>query len=195
MISAIILAAGQSRRMGQPKMLLPWGSSTVIEHVITTFLTAGLDEIIVVTGGAREQVEMLISPYPVRRVHNGGFESGEMLASLQCGLRAMSDQVQAVLIGLGDQPQVQEESIRLVCKAYRNSQTRLVVPSFRMRRGHPWLVARALWSELLAMKPSESPRDFLNRHTDEVHYVNVQTETILADLDTPDDYQKSRPQA
>lgn len=193
MISAIILAAGQSKRMGQPKMLLPWGRLTVIEHVITTFLNAGVEDIVLVTGGAREQVEKAIAQYPVRRIYNSGYAHGEMLSSLQRGVTAMSNQVQAALIGLGDQPQVQERSVRRVCEAYRESQSRLVVPSFQMRRGHPWLVARPLWEELLQIKPPESPRDFLNRHAGEIHYVEVDTPSILADLDTPEDYQKSHP--
>jgi molybdenum cofactor cytidylyltransferase len=194
MISAIILAAGQSKRMGQPKMLLPWGRSTVIEHVITTFLTAGIEDVTVVTGGAREQVENPIRQYPVRKVHNNDYATGEMLSSLQCALRVMPDSAQAVLIGLGDQPQVQENSLRLICEAYRDSQFRLIVPSFQMRRGHPWLVARPLWKEILALKPPESLRDFLNRHARDIHYVRMETPSILADLDTPEDYHRSRPQ-
>ncbi|MGE5774881.1 MAG: nucleotidyltransferase family protein [Chloroflexota bacterium] len=193
MISAIILAAGQSRRMGQPKMLLPWEELTVIEHVVTTFLNAGVEDIVVITGSAREQVEDVIAAYPVRTIYNQDFANGEMLSSLQCGFRAMVDQSRAALIGLGDQPQVQEQVVRRVCEAYQENKSQLVVPSFQMRRGHPWLVSRSLWNELLEMNPPESPRDFLNRHTSEIHYVEVDTPSILADLDTPDDYQKSRP--
>jgi molybdenum cofactor cytidylyltransferase len=193
MISAIIPAAGQSKRMGQPKMLMPWGKSTVIEHVISTFLKAGIEDVIVVTGGARELVEGTISQYPVRTIHNRDYAAGEMLSSIQCALRVMPTQVQATLIGLGDQPQVQEKSIRLICDEYRNGQSTLIVPSFQMRRGHPWLVARPLWSEILALKPAESPRDFLTRHANEIHYVNVNTQSVLADLDTPEDYEKSDP--
>lgn len=193
MISAIILAAGQSRRMGQPKMLLPWGKLTVIEHVVTTFLNAGIKDIIVITGGVREQVEDVIAAYPVRTIYNQDFANGEMLSSLQCGFRAMVDQSRATLIGLGDQPQVQVEVVRRVCEAYRENKSQLIVPSFQMRRGHPWLVDHPLWNELLEMHSPESPRDFLNRHANEIHYVEVDTPSILADLDTPDDYQKSRP--
>ena len=193
MISAIILAAGESKRMGQPKMLLRWGKLTVIEHVITTFLDASIEDIVVVTGGAREQVEKVIGQYPVRSIHNDDYETAEMLSSLQCGLRAMPNQAQATLIGLGDQPQIQEGSVRLIGEAYDEGKSRLIVPSFQMRRGHPWLVARPLWNELLEMKPPQSPRDFLNKHADEIHYVDVDTSSILADLDTPEDYQKSHP--
>jgi molybdenum cofactor cytidylyltransferase len=194
MISAILLAAGQSKRMGQPKMLLPWGGSTVIEQVITTFLKAGVEDLIVVTGGAREQVESVISPYPVRNAYNNDYATGEMLSSIQCALRVIHAESEATLIGLGDQPQIQEGSVRLICETYRDHASPLIVPSFQMRRGHPWLVARPLWNEILALRPSESPRDFLNRHADEIRYVSVDSPSVLADLDTPEDYQRSRDQ-
>jgi molybdenum cofactor cytidylyltransferase len=83
--------------------------------------------------------------------------------------------------------------VRLICEEYRQSKSNLIVPSFQMRRGHPWLVARPLWNELLEMKSPQSPREFLNKHAGEIHYVEVGTPSILADLDTPEDYQKSHP--
>lgn len=193
MISAIILAAGQSKRMGQPKLLLPWGKLTVIEQVITTFLQAGIENIFVVIGGAGEQVMEVIESYPVQKIYNNDYAIGEMLSSLQLGLRALPERVQATLVGLGDQPQVQEATVRLVCEAYRDSKPQLVVPSFQMRRGHPWLVGRPLWDELLALQAPESSREFLNRHAKEIHYVESGTPSILADLDTPEDYQQARP--
>jgi molybdenum cofactor cytidylyltransferase len=193
MISAIILAAGQSKRMGQPKMLLPWGNLTVIEHVVITFLNAGVEAIVVVTGAAQEQVENVVKRYPVRRIHNRDYASGEMLSSLQCGIREMSPHAQAALIGLGDQPQVQARSVRAICDAYETSQSSLIVPSFQMKRGHPWLVARPLWSEVLSLKPPETPRNFLNKYSSAIQYVNLDTPSILADLDTPEDYRTSHP--
>ena len=105
MISAIILAAGQSKRMGQPKMVLPWGKSTVIEQVVMTFLQAGIEDILVVTGGAHEVVEKTLDPYPVRKIYNPDYAAGEMLSSLQLGLSKLHREAQAVLVGLGDQPQ------------------------------------------------------------------------------------------
>jgi molybdenum cofactor cytidylyltransferase len=193
MISAIILAAGQSKRMGQPKMLLTWGKLTVIEHVITTFKNAGVEDILIVTGGAQEQVEKTIDHYPVRKIHNRDYAAGEMLSSLHCGLRTMPIKTEAALIALGDQPQILERSIRSICAAYLERKSRLIVPSFQMKRGHPWLVARPLWNEILALKPPESPRDFLNHHAGEIDYVNVDTPSVLADLDTPEEYQNAQP--
>ena len=105
----------------------------------------------------------------------------------------MAPEVEATLIGLGDQPQIQESSVRLICETYREYRSGLIVPSFQMRRGHPWLVTRRLWNEILELQPPESPRDFLNKHAGEIRYVNVDTRSILADLDTPEDYRKAHP--
>lgn len=193
MISAIILAAGKSKRMGLPKMLLPWGRSTVLGQVISAFQEAGIDEVFVIIGGAREQVERIIQQYGAQSVFNDQFASSEMLSSLQLGLGAQSSQTQATLIGLGDQPQIQVGTVRLICERFHLRKSRLIVPSFQKRRGHPWLVERSLWHELLAMKSPTSPRDFLNEHSHEIDYVEVDTPTILADLDTPEDYRTSHP--
>jgi molybdenum cofactor cytidylyltransferase len=193
MITAIILAAGASKRMGRPKMLLPWGEETVLSHVVSTFFEAGLKDILVVTGGAREQVESAISHLEVRTIYNREFAKGEMLSSIQCGINTTSRQAQAVLIGLGDQPQVQTGSVRMVCDVYHDLKSDIVIPSFKKRRGHPWLVSRPLWSELLNMDVSLSSRSFLNTHSDKIHYVDVDDPGVLADMDTPEDYQRWRP--
>lgn len=192
-ISATILAAGESKRMGRPKMLLPWGETSVLGHVISVFRRSGIEEIVIVTGGTHEKVQKIVSQHGARSVFNPQFASGQMLVSLQHGIAAQSAQAQATLIGLGDQPQVQEGTIRLLCETFERTKSRLIVPSFQMRRGHPWLVERSLWKDILEMNEIGSPRDFLNRHAAEIDYVPVQTPSILADLDTPDDYQRARP--
>lgn len=226
-ISALILAAGQSIRMGHPKMLLPWGETTVLGQVIETIQRAYIADIHIITGGAREEVEAIAAKYKVRTIFNEDFTNGEMLSSIQVGLRDLtpsalkgtspreaslgdkstknklednSDTVggfgggrKGVLIVLGDQPQIQARSVRAVASRFEETRAKIIVPSYQMRRGHPWLVARPLWLEILAMRAPESLREFLNRHAFEIEYVNVDNASILADLDTPDDYLKSRP--
>ncbi len=193
MIAAILLAAGMSRRMGQPKMLLPWGRTTVIEQVISMLMMAGIDDILVITGRYKEAIEEVIAKYPIQVVHNEKYTEGEMLSSLQCGLRELKAEAKATLVVLGDQPQVQVGSVRLVCDAFLETKSNIVAPSYQMRRGHPWLVARPLWDELLKMKSPQTPRDFLNAHKNEIHYVNTDDPNVLADLDTPSDYRKWQP--
>jgi len=197
MISAVILAAGKSRRMGRPKMLLPWGDTVVLGHVISVFAAAGLEDILVVTGAVREKIEGIVSEYgkdfPVRTVYNEDYQEGEMLSSLKCGLRDLAGSgARAALIGLGDQPQVQEKTVRLVCESFRLTGSPLVIPSFQMRRGHPWLASRRFWMDLLELHPSQTPRDFLDAHRRDIQYVEVDAPSILADLDTPEDYRASR---
>jgi molybdenum cofactor cytidylyltransferase len=208
LISAILLAAGESRRMGQPKLLLPWGKTTVLGQVVATF-AAGLstdsktdkrietdDKILVITGGTRQQVEELVAElakkYPVRAVYNPHYAQDGMLSSIQAGLATLDPEPRAALIGLGDQPQVQEETVRRICAAFVQTESPLVIPSFENRRGHPWLASRSLWPEILALPPSTTPRQFLNAHAGQVEYVEAD-ESVLQDLDTPEDYSRQRP--
>jgi molybdenum cofactor cytidylyltransferase len=196
MISAIILAAGESRRMGQPKMLLPWGNTTVLGHVISSYQASGMQDIVVVTGGAHDSVEKLVIEYGAQSVFNRDYRHGEMLSSIQHGLQFLFSErtgVEAALIGLGDQPQVQAGVVQRICDTFREGKSGLVVPSFQMRRGHPWIMSRSLWDDLLRLKPPQSPREFLTEYAGQIQYVEVGTSSILADLDTPEDYEKFRP--
>jgi molybdenum cofactor cytidylyltransferase len=191
-ISAVILAAGKSIRMGEQKMLMPWGNTTVLGRVIQTLQSTGVEEITLVTNStiatALKSAEGALYGVQVRLNDNG-----EMLESIQIGLRAQKPSAEAALICLGDQPQVEEESVRRVCDGFHQEKSRIVVPSHQMRRGHPWLVARELWDEILQLRAPESMRSFLNAYKDEIFYVECDTPGILQDLDTPADYLKYRP--
>lgn len=193
MIAAVVLAAGQSKRMEQPKMVLPWGETTVIGQVIFTLRRAGLDEILVVTGGARPEVESAVQGMAVRTLFNRCFAEGEMTLSLQLGLSSLNESVEAALVVLGDQPQIEGGVARAVITAFQKQRAPLIVPSYQMRRGHPWLAARPLWPEILALQPPVTLRDFLNAHNGQIYYLPVETESILQDLDTPEEYRRRRP--
>lgn len=200
-LAAVVLAAGRSSRMGQAKMALPWGATTVVGHVVETLAQAGVEEIVVVTGGAHVQVDAALAGLPesiaqrLRTVHNPNYNLDYMILSLQCGLRSLSEQAGAVLVALGDQPQIEAQVVRAVMQVYRHQGVRLVVPSYQMRRGHPWLVARSLWDDLLSLQPPETTRRFLNAHAAEIVYVDAPNDTILRDLDTPEDYARERPES
>lgn len=192
-------------------MVLPWGETTVLGRMIEVYGMAlkaerGTDfeaekrrvetEILVVTGGAREVVEAEAArwhgKFPVRCVHNPAYETNGMLESLQCGLAELSSQVEAVLIGPGDQPQLSLSAARAVVSAFEHSGARIVVPSHQRRRGHPWLVQRVLWAEILALRPPQTLRDFLNAQAAASLYVETD-QTVLKDLDTPEAYQREKP--
>jgi molybdenum cofactor cytidylyltransferase len=192
MITAIVLAAGESKRMGEPKMLMQWGKSTVLQTVISTLQAAGVNDIIVVTGGARQQIESLVGK-TVQTIFNKDYANEEMLVSIQVGLAAKMREASAALICLGDQPQVQERSVREIIEASNQNRSRIIVPSYEKKRGHPWLIARKYWDEILRVSPDKSMRDFLNKHKDDIFYVNMDTPSVLQDLDTPEDYLKFKP--
>jgi molybdenum cofactor cytidylyltransferase len=194
-IAAVILAAGLSRRMGVPKMVLPWGKTTVIGQVVHVLSDAGIGEIVVVTGGACQQVEAALQDLPVRVVFNPRFAEDPMAYSLQVGLASLPAAVDACLVVLGDQPQIGAQVVRGLVQAYRERGAPLVVPSFEMRRGHPWLLDRSLWPEVTALRPPGVLRDVLNSHASQIEYLIVTDNTILCDLDTPEDYARQRPQA
>jgi molybdenum cofactor cytidylyltransferase len=191
MISAIVLAAGLSTRMGQPKLILPWGSSTVIGSVVETLLLAGVNEIVVVTGGARYEVEKAIreiSVEAVRTVFNPRYVEDNMLLSLQAGMSVLGEHVQAFLVALGDQPQIEIKVARALVGAYQARKYPLLVPSYAMRRGHPWVVDRSMWDAILSAPDGSTMRDFLNAHQERITYLQVDSPSILRDLDTPEDY-------
>jgi molybdenum cofactor cytidylyltransferase len=195
-ISTILLAAGESRRMGQPKLLLPWGGTTVLGQVVSTITAVGIESIIVVTGAAHEliegQVTELAKSVSVRVVYNKDYIKGGMLSSIKTGLMALNSGTHAALIALGDQPQIREETVRCICASFVRTNSPLVIPSFQNRRGHPWLAASLLWPNILALPLSTTPRQFLDTFVGQVEYVAAD-ESILLDVDTPDDYSRMRP--
>jgi molybdenum cofactor cytidylyltransferase len=187
-IGAVILAAGQSRRMGRNKMLLPLAASTVLETVVTEVAAVEqVRDLVVVTGHQPDQIAALLSSYPVRCVFNPAYARADMLVSIQVGLRALGTEATAALIVPGDQPRLQRAVIQRVVEA-RQPQT-IIIPSYQMKRGHPILIDRALWPEVLALPETATLRDFIRAHEQQIRYVVVETDSVLKDLDTPEDYE------
>jgi molybdenum cofactor cytidylyltransferase len=192
-IGAVVLAAGLSKRMGKPKMVLPWGDQTVIEKVISTLLATEVKEVVVVTGGVNEEIKAALSGRPVQIVFNPDYADGIMLNSLRVGLKALKQDLDAALIALGDNPQIEERTVEMIVNDYKNVQSRIIVPSYDMHRGHPWLVNKNLWQALIQWDINQTLRDFLNQYSEEIHYINMDTPSVVMDLDTPEDYESQKP--
>ncbi len=191
-LGAVVLAAGQSRRMGRPKLLLPWGRTTVIGRVVEVLHLAGDPiEIVVVAGKLEKEIRAALPGEKV--VLNPDYELGEMLSSLRVGLASLGAEIDAALAVLGDQPQIEVEVVERVITAYRASRARLVAPSYQMQRGHPWLVQRSLWPQVAGLSAQETLRDFLSRFSAEINHVEIDSPSVLKDLDTPEDYQAEKP--
>ena len=204
MIAAIVLAAGLSSRMGRFKLTLPWGDRTVIGQVVATLEAAGVDAIIVVTGNRADEVVAALDGTNAHVVHNPNYAAGEMLSSIQVGLRVVADRqglkpppqtgesALAALLCLGDQPQMRTATVQAVLAAgAADGWSRIVIPSHGMRAGHPILLPNWLWPEILGC--TGTLRDVMAAHRNRTRFLVVGTPTILADLDTPEDYEAGTP--
>jgi molybdenum cofactor cytidylyltransferase len=187
MISAVVLAAGLSSRMGRFKLLLPWQGGTVIGRVVRTLEEAGLEEIVVVTGHRAGEVTAALAGTRARTVLNPDYAAGEMLSSVQVGLRALGPDADAALLCLGDQPQMEAGVVRAVLAAGDGKS--VVIPSYRMHAGHPILLPRTVWPDALAA--SGTLKEALAPHRAGFTYVVVDAPSVLADLDTPEDYERA----
>jgi molybdenum cofactor cytidylyltransferase len=189
-ISAIVLAAGLSTRMGRPKQLLPYAGHTVIEQIVSVLLAAPVDEVLVVTGHERRAMETALAKWPVRTVFNSNYAQGEMLSSAQTGLRAAAPEGQAALLAVGDMPAIEKDVVVRLIQSYRvASDERVYIPSYQMRAGHPVLVPRSYWETILSLPRGDNLRSVLRAKTTHVQWVVVDTPSVLRDMDTPADYQ------
>jgi molybdenum cofactor cytidylyltransferase len=190
-IGAIILAAGQSKRMGQPKMLLPWGESTMIREVCQQVCANRLQEAVVITGEHHEAILAQLGGLPLRVVQNPNYARAEMLSSLQTGLNAIWNTCDACLVVLGDQPTIDQGVISSLIDAYNQGPGRIVAPSYNKHRGHPLLIDKSFWQAFMDLPRNKAPRDLLKANEDQITYVVVDTASILQDIDTPEDYNRA----
>jgi len=189
-VAAIVLAAGESHRFGQPKQLMPVGDKTMIQHVVDITLDSPIEQVIVVLGCRATEIRASLASRPVQVVVNEKWRSG-LSSSVQAGLLAMKPEMGAVLFVLADQPGITTEVIAKLVERYRETQAPIVVPTHRGRRGNPVLFDRSLFRELMEVKGDQGGRQLIAEHRDELEEVEVETEAIFTDIDTADDYQRS----
>jgi molybdenum cofactor cytidylyltransferase len=186
-ISGIILAAGQSKRLGHPKQLLDICGQSVIRRVTQTAAQSQLTSVLVVLGHAFTEIERELEGLDVRIVHNPDFETGQA-SSLREGLNALSTESDAALFLLGDQPTLASSAIDALIEAYEMAESAIVQARYRDQPGHPVLFARPLFAELTAVAGDQGARDVIRRHAAEVQYVEIAGDAPT-DIDTEADYQ------
>lgn len=187
MIGAVILAAGESRRMGEPKLLLRIRGKPMIERVIDSFGDV-VDGLIVVLGHKPENLIPVLERLKKRWVVNKKYREG-MVSSFKKGLRELRD-CGAVFLALGDQPFVNRDFLKQAIETWKNG-ARIVSPVHRGKKGHPVLFDRSLFDEILSLRKHEMIRDVIHRHSDEHHLVEAGKWAII-DLDTPESLQGIR---
>ena len=203
--AAVVIAAGESHRMGTPKQLLPWQGRSFIAQIVSTLLESPLDEIVVVLGHRADEIRTQIPNLPdataareaqiakpvVRALLNPRYREG-MLTTIQCGIAALADDVRASYIALVDQPQLKASTVATLRQQFEASQKGIVVPSHQMRRGHPLLIDLHKYrAEILAIEGPPGLQKLLRDHPDDILHVNFDDASVLADLDTPEDYRRA----
>jgi len=189
MICAVVLAAGRSERMGTQKLLLSLGKRPVIACVVDELLRSPLYQILVVVGRDGEQIQSALAGSAVAFFSNPD-PAGDMLSSVRCGLRALPDSCEAVLVVLGDQPGVTQGRITELVHAYHKSSCGIIVPTHAGRRGHPLLFAARYREEILTRHDGVGLHGLLAAHPEAVAELEVSTAAELEDMDTPEDYQR-----
>jgi molybdenum cofactor cytidylyltransferase len=187
MISAILLAAGESNRMGQPKQLMPFDQSTIVERTIDNLLNSAVSETIVVLGYRDQDVRKTIADKPVKIAINPDYQQG-MSASIIAGLKQVDKRAQAVLIALGDQPFVDSQTINTLVEAFIANNRGIIIPVYQGRRGNPVIFAIKYKGELWNLKGDIGGREIINHHPDDVLEVAVNCEGVLLDIDTAENY-------
>jgi molybdenum cofactor cytidylyltransferase len=163
----------------------------VVEQVVSALLAAPVDEVLVVTGHRRAAVEEALAGRPARAVFNPDYAEGEMLSSVRCGLWAVHPGAQAALLVPGDMPGLETEVVARLVGAYRaGGDEAVIIPSYRMRAGHPVLVPRPFWLAILALPAGANLRSMLRAESTPIRWVVVDTPSVVRDMDTPDDYRR-----
>jgi molybdenum cofactor cytidylyltransferase len=189
MIWAMVLAAGESRRMGEAKLLLPFGGKTIIETIIENVMQSKVDKVLVVLGSDKEKIEEKIKSLPLEFAFNPDYRSG-MLSSIQAGFRALPEDAQAALIILGDQPSVSSKVINNVIAAYKKTGKGIVLPVYKKERGHPVLIDTKYRQEVANLSPEIGLRELVYNRPDDILEVKVETSSVLRDIDDAEDYRK-----
>ena len=190
MISAIVLAAGESKRMGRPKQLLEWQGKPLLQHSLESLINSAVDEIILVLGHEADRIRATLPALPIKIVINPDYQQG-MASSLRRGLLATDRSSEAFLVLLADQPGIGPEIVNTIIRTFRQAdpQRGIVRPVYRGRRGHPVLIGAQYREEVLRLQGDLGARRILMNHPGDVLEIDVEDNAILEDIDTPEEYQ------
>jgi len=188
---AIVLAAGTSSRMGRPKLLLPWGKHTIIEETVDQVLEAGYDDVVVVVGPDREEMQELLAERPVKVAYNLNFRAG-MAGSIKAGVSFIDAAATAFAIVLGDQPRIKAKIHQLVLAQYRKSKMGICVPTYEGEIGHPVIFSIDYRSRIFGLQGDNGARGLVERDRDEVAFLELKAPEILPSINTPKDLEEQK---
>jgi molybdenum cofactor cytidylyltransferase len=188
MISAILLAAGESRRMGSPKLLLKWGDSTIIEKSVDALLASKVDELIVVLGYRAQEISRTLGSRRLKITINPQYRMG-MSTSIRRGLGQVDPKSEVILVALADLPFIETDVINHLIDSYRRNPYGIVLPSYKGERGHPVILSRFRYQEEMNhLTGDRGCRPILDLHPGDVLEVEVDSESVVADIDSWEQY-------
>ena len=190
MIAGLILAAGESSRMGTDKATLTYRDRTFLELAVQTLREIEIERIAVVLGHHAQEIQRHVKIEAAQVVINPDYTSGQT-SSLQVGLRTLiADDLEAVLLCLVDHPAVCAETVRRIVAAFRQCGAPVVIPTYQGRRGHPVLIARQVFDELLQLASDAGADSVVRRYRPATQFVEVEDEGVVIDVDDPESYQR-----
>lgn len=191
MISAIVLAAGESRRMGRPKLILGWRGKPILQHVLDALRGSSVGEVILVLGYEAERIRGRIQAPEIKVVINPDYREG-MSTSLRRGILAADPNTKAFLVVLADQPGINPQIIDELILNFRQAfpGKNIVVPGFKGRRGHPVMFGAKYREEILRLKGDVGGREILAEHPEDILTVEMNGDAVLVDIDSPEDFKR-----
>jgi molybdenum cofactor cytidylyltransferase len=190
MIAGLILAAGESSRMGTDKATLTYRGRTFLELIVRTLRETKLARIMVVLGHHAQEIQQQIKIEGAEVVTNPDYRSGQT-SSLQAGLRSLiADDLEAVLLCLVDHPAVSAETVRRLVATFRHSGAPVVIPTYQGRRGHPVLIGRKVFEDLLGMASDAGADSVVRKYRPVTQFVEVEDEGVVIDVDDAESYRR-----
>ena len=176
--------------MGTPKATLAYRGRTFLELIVETLRAGGLERIFVVLGHQAAEIQQRVEIDGAQVVINPDYRSGQT-SSLRAGLRALiADDTEAVLLCLVDHPAVSAETVRIVASVFRDGGAPVVIPTYHGRRGHPVLIGRQLFEELLALTAGAGADSVVRKYRPVTKFVEVEDEGVITDVDDPESYRR-----
>lgn len=191
-IVAIVLAAGESKRMGINKLLLDMGGQTLVERVVNVLLHSKVDGVVVVAGFEWKRVRQRLRRKDIRVVYNRQYREG-MAASIREGLRHIDQGSHGVLIALADHPLITSDTIDQLIDAYQRTHKGIVCPTYGGKRGHPVIFNLEKYGKALSkLKGDIGGRAVIEAHRDDLLEFAVDSPGVIRDIDVREDYEESR---
>ncbi len=190
MISAIILAAGKSTRMGKLKPLVRFSKQTFLETILQNFNNAGIKDVLIVLGHSADQIAKKLELPPDNFTINKNYHFGQF-SSVQAGMKNLKSNCTGVFLALVDQPQIGSNVLGKIRKNFEENPDKIIIPTYNGKRGHPPVLPKWLFHEILIANPTQKTSEIIRSHPDKVYELKIGDESILWNINTKQDLERA----